>query len=94
MICIKITFKGTTRQDKDANKLLVELQYECYVEMAKKETLKICNELREECPEIMHIAVHHRLGLDSFLNSCSQFQCINVTSDNLTKDFVRTTPFL
>lgn len=54
-------FVGTTR-DNFKGKQVVELSYECYDEMAKKEIEKICVKLREKYPDIMHILVHHRLG--------------------------------
>jgi len=54
-------FLGTTR-DVFEGKHVTSLDYECYETMAQKEILKICKEIREEYPEIRHIAVHHRLG--------------------------------
>uniref|UniRef100_H2Z5M7 Molybdopterin synthase catalytic subunit n=1 Tax=Ciona savignyi TaxID=51511 RepID=H2Z5M7_CIOSA len=54
-------FLGTTRNHFKGKKV-VQLDYECYENMAKKEMLKICEIMREKWPDIMHIAVHHRLG--------------------------------
>jgi len=54
-------FIGTTR-DNFRGKKVVELEYECYEEMAYKEIGKICTQIRLKYPNIMHICVYHRLG--------------------------------
>nr|CAB3263895.1 molybdopterin synthase catalytic subunit [Phallusia mammillata] len=54
-------FIGTTR-DLMNGRHVVQLDYECYQEMAEKEVKKICNQTRERWKEIKNIAIHHRLG--------------------------------
>ncbi|KAI9266242.1 Molybdopterin biosynthesis MoaE [Helicostylum pulchrum] len=54
------TFSGTTRnifQDK----VVLELDYEAYVPMAKKVLFEIIKESREKW-DLKHIAVYHRVG--------------------------------
>lgn len=54
-------FIGTTRNNFKG-KDVVELEYECYEEMAKKEMQKICVKLREQFPNLVNILIYHRLG--------------------------------
>lgn len=54
-------FLGTTR-DNFRGKKVLQLDYECYEEMAEKEMKKICKTLRDKFPNLFHIMIHHRLG--------------------------------
>jgi len=54
-------FIGTTRNNFQG-KEVIQLDYECYEEMAVKEIQKICKKLRDEYPNLVNIAVHHRIG--------------------------------
>lgn len=42
---------------------VVQLEYEAYDDMAKKEMSNICYEIRQRWPDIVNIAMYHRLGL-------------------------------
>lgn len=55
------TFLGTTR-DNFQGKEVVRLEYECYVPMALKEMMKICQQVRERW-DVKHVVIEHRLGL-------------------------------
>uniref|UniRef100_A0A8D8PQ91 Molybdopterin synthase catalytic subunit n=1 Tax=Cacopsylla melanoneura TaxID=428564 RepID=A0A8D8PQ91_9HEMI len=54
-------FIGTTRDNFDGLKV-VSLEYEAYQTMALKVLKDICNNLRETWPDIVNIAIYHRLG--------------------------------
>lgn len=54
-------FVGTTRNTFNGKKV-VRLEYEAYIPMAKKELLKICQEIRNKW-HVVKIAVVHRIGL-------------------------------
>jgi molybdopterin synthase catalytic subunit len=41
----------------------VQLEYEAYDAMVQKECVKICNEARSKWPQILHICMHHRIGI-------------------------------
>lgn len=56
------TFIGTTRDHFDGKKV-VRLEYEGYVPMAIAELRKICEQMREQWPGIVGIAMFHRLGV-------------------------------
>ncbi|XP_013114108.2 molybdopterin synthase catalytic subunit 1-like [Stomoxys calcitrans] len=55
-------FVGTTR-DNFEDKTVVSLEYEAYEPMALKEMESICSQLRQRWPDIVNIAIYHRLGL-------------------------------
>uniref|UniRef100_A0A1L8EC16 Molybdopterin synthase catalytic subunit n=1 Tax=Haematobia irritans TaxID=7368 RepID=A0A1L8EC16_HAEIR len=55
-------FVGTTR-DNFEDKKVVSLEYEAYEPMALKEMENICLQLRQRWPDIVKIAIYHRLGL-------------------------------
>lgn len=56
------TFVGTTRGTFDG-KVVVRLEYEAYEEMAHKQLAALCRTVRIKHPDVLHIAVHHRLGV-------------------------------
>ena len=56
-----LSFEGCTR-DNFAGKRVVELQYEAYESMAKKELSALIAAIQQEHPET-RIAVAHRLGI-------------------------------
>ncbi|KAH7477196.1 Molybdopterin synthase catalytic subunit [Phytophthora ramorum] len=56
------TFVGTTR-DNFQGKKVVRLEYEGYTPMAVSELRKICAAIREKWPEVVGIALFHRLGV-------------------------------
>jgi len=51
---------GTTR-DSFYGRRVVQLKYEAYREMAQKELMKICRQIRE-CWDVVNIYIVHRLG--------------------------------
>ncbi|XP_046804496.1 molybdopterin synthase catalytic subunit isoform X2 [Lucilia cuprina] len=55
-------FVGTTR-DSFEGKRVRSLEYEAYEPMAIKQIELICEELRRQWPDIVNIAICHRLGL-------------------------------
>jgi molybdopterin synthase catalytic subunit len=55
------TFMGTTR-DNFENKKVVHLEYESYVPMAEKELYKIAQQIRVKWPEVIKVALVHRIG--------------------------------
>ncbi|XP_037805723.1 molybdopterin synthase catalytic subunit-like isoform X2 [Lucilia sericata] len=55
-------FVGTTR-DCFEGKRVCSLEYEAYEPMAIKQIELICKELRRQWPDIVNIAICHRLGL-------------------------------
>ncbi|KAI9025692.1 Molybdopterin synthase catalytic subunit [Hyaloraphidium curvatum] len=55
-------FEGTTR-DTFGGRRVLRLEYEAYVPMALKEMMKLCSEARERWPELVHVAVDHRIGV-------------------------------
>lgn len=56
------SFSGTTRNNFQG-KIVESLEYEAHEEMAIKEMLKLCKEIREKWTDICKIAIVHRLGL-------------------------------
>lgn len=56
------TFVGTTR-DNFQGKKVVRLEYEGYTPMAVSELRKICVTIREKWPEVVGVALFHRLGV-------------------------------
>lgn len=54
-------FVGTTRCSFE-NKRVVSLEYEAYVPMAEREMAKLCVSARAKWPELIGVAVYHRLG--------------------------------
>ncbi|CAI5743595.1 unnamed protein product [Peronospora destructor] len=56
------TFIGTTR-DNFQGKKVVRLEYEGYTSMAVAELHKICVAIREKWPEVVGVALFHRLGV-------------------------------
>ncbi|KAL7073960.1 hypothetical protein ACQ4LE_006201 [Meloidogyne hapla] len=61
-------FIGTTRDTFD-NKIVKQLEYEAYNDMAYSEMSKLCKEVRKKIPTIERICICHRLGfiLEYFL---------------------------
>jgi molybdopterin synthase catalytic subunit len=55
------SFVGTTRNNFQ-NKTVVQLTYEAYVPMARKEAYKLCVETQQQFPGVHKIAVVHVLG--------------------------------
>lgn len=55
-------FVGTTR-DNFEGKTVERLEYEAYEAMAVKEMEKLCDTTREQHPDVLHVVIHHRLGL-------------------------------
>lgn len=55
-------FVGTTRDNFD-NKSVVRLEYEAYAPMAVKELKSLCCKVRAGWPEVIKIAIQHRLGV-------------------------------
>lgn len=56
------TFVGTTR-DNFQGKKVVRLEYEGYTPMAVSELRKICVIIREKWPDVVGVALFHRLGV-------------------------------
>ncbi|KAG2529345.1 hypothetical protein BBO99_00003420 [Phytophthora kernoviae] len=56
------TFVGTTR-DNFQGKKVVRLEYEGYTPMAVSELRKICVTIRAKWPEVVGVALFHRLGV-------------------------------
>lgn len=56
-----VTFSGTTRNNFQG-KTVTKLEYEAYNSMAEKELYKICNEMRHQWPDIINIAIEHKIG--------------------------------
>ncbi|KAL3672134.1 hypothetical protein V7S43_002797 [Phytophthora oleae] len=56
------TFVGTTR-DNFQGKKVVRLEYEGYTPMAASELRKICVTIREKWPNVVGVALFHRLGV-------------------------------
>ncbi|ETM50035.1 hypothetical protein L914_05864 [Phytophthora nicotianae] len=56
------TFVGTTR-DNFRGKKVVRLEYEGYTPMAVSELRKICVIVREKWPDVVGVALFHRLGV-------------------------------
>jgi molybdopterin synthase catalytic subunit len=56
-----VTFSGTTR-DSFEGKRVVSLEYEAYVGMAEKKLREIAVNVREKWPDVIHIAVEHKVG--------------------------------
>lgn len=54
-------FVGTTR-DSFEGKRVMSLEYEAYDEMALKQMNMLCRKAREKWPDIVNIAIYHRLG--------------------------------
>ncbi|XP_022904527.2 molybdopterin synthase catalytic subunit [Onthophagus taurus] len=54
-------FIGTTR-DNFEGKTVVKLEYEAYEDMAFKSLQKICSDMRGKWPQIVNIAIFHRVG--------------------------------
>jgi molybdopterin synthase catalytic subunit len=55
-------FVGTTRCSFEGRRV-VTLEYEAYAPMAEREMEKLCAAARHTWPDIVAVAVHHRLGL-------------------------------
>jgi molybdopterin synthase catalytic subunit len=56
-----VTFSGTTR-DSFEGKRVVSLEYEAYVGMAEKKLREIAGNVREKWPDVIHIAMEHKVG--------------------------------
>uniref|UniRef100_M4BDH5 Molybdopterin synthase catalytic subunit n=1 Tax=Hyaloperonospora arabidopsidis (strain Emoy2) TaxID=559515 RepID=M4BDH5_HYAAE len=56
------TFVGTTR-DNFQGKKVVRLKYEGYAPMAVSELRKICSAIRDKWPDVVRVALCHRLGV-------------------------------
>uniref|UniRef100_A0A1I8AZY0 Molybdopterin synthase catalytic subunit n=1 Tax=Meloidogyne hapla TaxID=6305 RepID=A0A1I8AZY0_MELHA len=57
----EIVKMGTTRDTFD-NKIVKQLEYEAYNDMAYSEMSKLCKEVRKKIPTIERICICHRLG--------------------------------
>lgn len=55
-------FVGTTRGTFQG-KVVVRLEYEAYEAMAAKQLAALCRTVRAQHPDVLHLAVHHRLGV-------------------------------
>ncbi|KAI9921412.1 hypothetical protein PsorP6_002051 [Peronosclerospora sorghi] len=55
-------FVGSTR-DSFQGKKVVQLEYEAYTLMATSELRKICVAIREKWPDVVGVALFHRLGI-------------------------------
>lgn len=55
------TFSGTTR-DNFQGKKVVHLEYEAYKPMAEKELRKIAHRVRQRWPDVLRVALAHRIG--------------------------------
>uniref|UniRef100_A0AC35TGW3 Molybdopterin synthase n=1 Tax=Rhabditophanes sp. KR3021 TaxID=114890 RepID=A0AC35TGW3_9BILA len=56
------TFIGTTR-DTFKNKRVIDLEYECYTDMARKQLYNVCFETRKLYPSLHCIAISHRTNI-------------------------------
>jgi molybdopterin synthase catalytic subunit len=56
------SFSGTTRNNFNGKKVL-RLEYEAYVPMAEKEMRSIAHQVRLRWPEVLKVAIVHRIGL-------------------------------
>ena len=56
------TFVGTTRGTFQGM-VVVRLEYEAYEAMAIKQLSALCATVRAKHPAVLHMAVHHRLGV-------------------------------
>mmetsp|Transcript_26 Transcript_26/g.95 ORF Transcript_26/g.95 Transcript_26/m.95 type:complete len:336 (-) Transcript_26:189-1196(-) len=56
-----VTFSGTTRNSFQ-DKVVTELEYHGYESMAVKKLEEICDEMRKKWPDILHVAIEHKLG--------------------------------
>lgn len=54
-------FVGTTRCSFET-KRVVSLEYEAYAPMAELEMSKLCTLAKQRCPEVIAVAIFHRLG--------------------------------
>lgn len=54
-------FVGTTRCSFE-KKRVISLEYEAYVPMAEREMTKLCLSARAKWPDLIGVAVYHRLG--------------------------------
>lgn len=54
-------FVGTTRRTFQG-RVVVRLEYEAYEAMARREMEGLCGKVRAGWPDVVKVAVHHRLG--------------------------------
>ncbi|XP_034534238.1 molybdopterin synthase catalytic subunit isoform X1 [Notolabrus celidotus] len=64
-------FIGTTRADQVDGRKVIGLDYEAYELMAQSEFRKLCDDIRARWPSVMHVCVHHRLGVTPPLRDSS-----------------------
>jgi molybdopterin synthase catalytic subunit len=57
-----VTFVGTARSSSSTGREITELQYETSVELATKAIVDVVATTREKWPQLVAIAVHHRVG--------------------------------
>lgn len=55
-------FMGVTRDNFDGKKVVC-LEYESYEAMALKSLKAICTDIRQKWPDVVNIAIYHRLGI-------------------------------
>ncbi|XP_026153426.1 molybdopterin synthase catalytic subunit [Mastacembelus armatus] len=55
-------FIGTTREDEVEGRKVIGLEYEAYESMAQSQFSRLCADIRDHWPSVIHICVHHRLG--------------------------------
>ncbi|GBG25771.1 Molybdopterin synthase catalytic subunit [Hondaea fermentalgiana] len=56
-----VTFSGTTRNSFQ-DKIVTHLEYSAYESMATKELHKVCAQTRERWPDVLHMAIEHKIG--------------------------------
>ena len=57
------TFVGVTRSDVVENKRVTALEFEAHVKLAESVMHQIIDEYRAKKPNLVHVFVHHRLGV-------------------------------
>lgn len=63
-----VTFSGTTRNNFEG-KTVVRLEYEAYASMAEKEMFTIAAQVRERWPDVIGIAMEHKVGMCPILDT-------------------------
>jgi molybdopterin synthase catalytic subunit len=57
-----VTFSGTARTTSTTQNEIVELEYETDVALAESRVQRVVDSARERWPEVVAIAIHHRVG--------------------------------
>ncbi|KAJ3287188.1 hypothetical protein HDU79_005878 [Rhizoclosmatium sp. JEL0117] len=83
------TFSGTTRNNFQG-KQVTELAYEAYIPMAIKQIEIAIASARSKWPQLVHVAVHHKLGIVP----CGDSSVIIVASSPHRKDALHACEFL